>query len=342
MRHDFQLLDCTLRDGGYQTGWAFSDDMLADYLQLAAAMKLAAIELGYLKLDAGGHAATTGSFKDVPGGFTSRQKEILSASPRLTVAAMVDARQVADLGPEAGAQLILDTIAQAPLRITAIRIATTVDQLAHAGAVAGHLIQHGISAMINLMQAADLPLPELDVALSRHLPSVPLTVLYFADSFGRMRPGEVSALFKAAREMTRIPLGFHAHDNLGLGVANVKAALEAGASYVDATFGGLGRGAGNAATESVYLLQERQDDGSVLAQCELFLARHIEPLRASLKWGSSPTYRCQARAGVHPTYAQRLLERQQLSDIDRIDILGRLSLHRSARKFDPDALNSFM
>lgn len=46
-----------------------------------------------------------------------------------------------------------------------------------------------------------------------------------------------------------IPIGFHAHNNLGLAIGNTLAAIEAGASIVDGTISGLGAGAGNAQLE---------------------------------------------------------------------------------------------
>lgn len=46
-----------------------------------------------------------------------------------------------------------------------------------------------------------------------------------------------------------IPVGFHAHNNLGLAVANTLAAVEAGATIVDGTLCGFGAGAGNTQLE---------------------------------------------------------------------------------------------
>ena len=54
---------------------------------------------------------------------------------------------------------------------------------------------------------------------------------------------------KALKEALKIQVGFHAHNNLGLGVGNTLAAVEAGADQVDGTLRGLGAGAGNTATE---------------------------------------------------------------------------------------------
>jgi 4-hydroxy-2-oxovalerate aldolase len=83
--------------------------------------------------------------------------------------------------------------------------------------------------------------------------------VYVVDSAGAMVPrtaGErVLALRKALDPETKV--GFHAHDNLGCGVGNTLAAIEAGATLADGSLAGLGAGAGNAATELLAAACER-------------------------------------------------------------------------------------
>lgn len=74
-------------------------------------------------------------------------------------------------------------------------------------------------------------------------------IVYATDSAGAMLPNDVTAKITALRENLSIPVGFHSHNNLGLAIGNSLAALEAGATYIDGSLGGLGAGAGNTATE---------------------------------------------------------------------------------------------
>jgi 4-hydroxy 2-oxovalerate aldolase len=64
-----------------------------------------------------------------------------------------------------------------------------------------------------------------------------------------MTPKDVQDRIAALKAAINIPVGFHAHNNLGLAVANSLTAVEEGAVYVDATCRGLGAGAGNTQIE---------------------------------------------------------------------------------------------
>jgi 4-hydroxy-2-oxovalerate aldolase len=74
-------------------------------------------------------------------------------------------------------------------------------------------------------------------------------VIYMADSAGAMLPDEVREKIDVLKNELSVPVGFHAHDNLGLAIANDLAAIDAGATYLDSSLRGLGAGAGNAQTE---------------------------------------------------------------------------------------------
>ena len=70
-----------------------------------------------------------------------------------------------------------------------------------------------------------------------------------AESQGHLVPREVAARVAAVRKATTIPVGFHPHNNLGLAIGNILAAIDEGASFIDGSLKGFGGGAGNAQTE---------------------------------------------------------------------------------------------
>ncbi|MCP2040824.1 4-hydroxy-2-oxovalerate/4-hydroxy-2-oxohexanoate aldolase [Neisseria sp. HSC-16F19] len=75
--------------------------------------------------------------------------------------------------------------------------------------------------------------------------------IYCTDSAGYMLPEEVTHKLGALRAALNpaTELGFHGHHNLGMGIANSLAAIEAGANRIDGSVAGLGAGAGNTPLE---------------------------------------------------------------------------------------------
>ena len=59
----FNLLECTLRDGGYITGWHFEDDMIKDTIKTLIDANLDFVEVGYLNNSASQNNMT--QFKDI-------------------------------------------------------------------------------------------------------------------------------------------------------------------------------------------------------------------------------------------------------------------------------------
>ena len=81
-------------------------------------------------------------------------------------------------------------------------------------------------------------------------------ILYFADTNGCLDPSKAFNLVKRFAEIIDIPIGVHMHNNQGLAYANTLQSIQGGATYLDSTFSGIGRGPGNTQTE--YLLMEIQ------------------------------------------------------------------------------------
>jgi len=77
------------------------------------------------------------------------------------------------------------------------------------------------------------------------------------DSAGSYLPDDVRRKVSYLVEQLSIPVGFHAHNNLGMGIANSVAAIESGATMVDGCSRGFGAGAGNAQLEVLVAVLDR-------------------------------------------------------------------------------------
>jgi hydroxymethylglutaryl-CoA lyase len=104
------------------------------------------------------------------------------------------------------------------------------------------------------------------LSIARRLISAGVSEIGFGDTTGMGNPVQVGAFFEqAARELPGVELTAHFHNTRGQGLANVLAALQAGCSSFESSFGELGgcpvpKGAtGNIATEDLVSMLHEMD-----------------------------------------------------------------------------------
>lgn len=99
--------------------------------------------------------------------------------------------------------------------------------------------------------------PSLLLEQARKLESYGAEGVVFMDSAGYYLPEDVKQRVELLVSELSISVGFHAHNNLGLAIANSIAAANAGATLLDACARGFGAGAGNAQLEVLIAVLER-------------------------------------------------------------------------------------
>lgn len=102
---------------------------------------------------------------------------------------------------------------------------------------------YGVLMMSHMAPASIL------IAEARKMESYGAQGIIIMDSAGAYLPENVREKIKALVNSLDIPVGFHAHNNLGMAIANSVTAIEEGASIIDGTMKGFGAGAGNAQLE---------------------------------------------------------------------------------------------
>jgi len=97
------------------------------------------------------------------------------------------------------------------------------------------------------LMMAHLNTPQGLAAEAKKMESYGAQTVYVTDSAGYMLPEDVTEYVTVLRDTLEddTEIGFHGHNNLGMGIANSIAAVRAGASRIDCSVAGLGAGAGN-------------------------------------------------------------------------------------------------
>lgn len=114
----------------------------------------------------------------------------------------------------------------------------------------------GLETVGFLMMSHMAPTEKL-VEQAKRMESYGADTVYVVDSAGALLPQEVKERIRALRQNLSIDIGFHAHNNLSLAVANSITAIEEGARRIDGSIRCLGAGAGNTQTEVLVAVLDR-------------------------------------------------------------------------------------
>ena len=292
-RPDIKVVDATVRDGGLVNDFRFSDDFIRD---LYAANLKAGVD--YMEF---GYKASKDIFREEDFGPWKFCDEDAIRSIVGDNDTDMKISVMADVGR---CEYKRDIISRADSAIDLYRIATYINTIPAAIHMVEHCKNMGYEATINIMAISNAKEAEIDEALEL-IGKSPVDGIYLVDSYGSLYMEQIEELadkYLAMAEKYDKFVGIHAHNNQQLAFANTIAALTRGISYLDATAGGMGRGAGNCSTEQLlgFLKNPRYDIIPILK----FLEKHIEPLkRSGIIWGYNVPYLLTGQMNRHPRSA---------------------------------------
>lgn len=310
--NDLVVLDCTFRDGGYYTSWDFSPQVVSRYLQAMYTSGVDVIEIGFRFLP---KDKFLGAFAYSTDAFLSR----LDIPDGCIISVMVNAADFINYegGESQGICKLFASSYFSPVDV--VRIATHFKDVSNAKPIAEELKNLGYYVGLNLMQSAGKPSKDIEAKAKEINDWGNVDVLYFADSLGSMDAKMVKDTMQAIRGGWSGEIGVHAHDNKGRALDNTFTALEYGASWLDGTVMGMGRGAGNARTEHLmYDLVSSKGWDKYNPDALFSIAMgDFEKLKRQHNWGMNYAYFIGASNDVHPTYVQSMLGslRYDINDI---------------------------
>jgi 4-hydroxy 2-oxovalerate aldolase len=296
-RPELKILDCTIRDGGLMNDHRFEDSFVKRVYDTCVAAGIDYMELGY-KAD----RKMFSESKAGPWKFCTEEdmRRIVGENPSaLKLTAMADAERT---------DYHTDILPREQSVLAGIRVASYVHQVPTALDMIKDAHDKGYETTFNLMALSTVQERELMDALEVVVAS-PVDVIYVVDSFGSFYSEQIRDLtgkfVKLARDAGK-QVGIHAHNNQQLAYANTIEAMLAGATWLDATIAGLGRGAGNCPTELLLgFLKNPKFHLRPVLECvqDLFV-----PLRKELDWGYSIPYMLTGQLNIHPRMAIEVRE----------------------------------
>jgi 4-hydroxy 2-oxovalerate aldolase len=289
-----KVLDCTIRDGGLMNRWNFDDDFVRAAVNASRRAGCDYVELGYKASTAFFDPAHFGKWRF---GHESVLREFWAPEGGGILTLMMD---IGRFDPH-------DTVPAADSPVGAIRVACYTHQIGEAVAATEHLHRLGYETFVNIMAVSEAPPAALDDALALVGRSSPARAVSVVDSYGNLGPAQTRALVQRYRALTGKEVGFHGHNNLQLALANSLAAVDAGATFLDASLAGMGRGAGNTPLE--LLLPQLGVPLADLVPLFELLETQVPRLQAELRWGYQVPYIVSGLANQHPREAMELMDK---------------------------------
>lgn len=230
------VVDTTLRDGSHAVSHQFTAEQIA---AIAGGLDAAGVE--YIEISHGdGLAGSSYNY----GWSAVSEKELLKAASKVIKKGKLTVLLLPGIGTVEDLKMAADCGAKV------VRVATHVTEADIGEQHIGMAKKLGMMAVGFLMMCHMAP-PEKVVEQAKLFESYGADYINIADSAGAMLPEDVKARVGAVVEAVKVPVGFHAHNNLTMATANALAAVEAGATFLDGACRGLGAGAGNAQTEAL-------------------------------------------------------------------------------------------
>ena len=317
------ILDCTLRDGGYYNNWDFSNELVNDYLKAISLSGIRYVELGFRSLK-------KNDFKGPNWYTTDSYIENLSVPKKLQLGVMVNVFEITSspLGITKSINLLFKS--QKKSKIKFVRLAAHFKEFDAALKICKILQAKGYFVGVNLMQISEQSKENI-VFVAKRAQEIKPDILYFADSLGGMKALDVINIIKIFKDHWKGSIGIHTHDNLEEALSNSLTAINNGANWIDSTVSGMGRGPGNTKTE--YLLLEAQSflkNEVNIAHLVKLINKHFEPLKKIYKWGTNPFYYLAGKHGIHPTYIQEMIS-IKLKENDMLAAINQIREHGGSK-----------
>lgn len=327
MEKKIQLLDCTLRDGAYVVDAKFGVPAIKGIIKRMQEAHVDIVECGWLKNDV--HESGT-TFYHVP---SDVEAYISAKNPQCTYVAMIDwDRYDTDQLPVCDGK-----------SIDAVRVVFPHEKFREGIAVGEKIKEKGYQVFYQAANTLAYHEDEL-IALAKEINRVHPVSISVVDTFGAMYGEDLRRIVTVLNQYldTDIKLGFHSHNNQQLSFALTMQFVDmlygSREIVIDASLCGMGRGAGNAATELTANFLNRNYQGNydmnvIMDAIDMYMEYFLE----HYKWGYSTAYFIAGMYCAHVNNIAYLQKNHRTTAKDMRNIIESLP-EEDRRKYDYDLL----
>ncbi len=294
VRESIRVIDATLRDGGIVNDFFFTDEFVKELYKTNIEAGVDYMEVGYKASKKLFDKSKFGKWK-----FCDDEDIIKvigdNADKKVKLAVMADVGRCdfrEDIRPRS----------ESPVDL--IRVACYVHQIPGALEIIEDAKKKGYEVSCNIMAISTAQEGDIKVALDM-IGQSPVDCIYIVDSYGSIFPEQmqrICALYKEYADKYNKQLGIHAHNNQQLAFANTIEACGDGVDWLDATYNGMGRGAGNCFMEN--LLAFLKNPKYKVYETLKFIEKYMLQLKKDgVVWGYDVPYLVTGYLNQHPRAA---------------------------------------
>lgn len=228
------ITDSSLRDGNHSVKHTISLDSIARYCQFADKAGVPIVEVGH------GNGLAASSL--LVGKSVNTDEEMLTVARKNLKNSKLGIHMIPGLATLEHTKRAIE------LGVDVVRVATHCTEATLAKSHIEALSKANVEVFGVLMMSALITPQEL-LEQAKIMEGYGANAIIIMDSTGTYLPFDVQQRISLLKSNLKIPVGFHAHNNLGCAVANSLTAVEYGADYIDGCIRGFGAGAGNAPLE---------------------------------------------------------------------------------------------
>lgn len=292
-RSSIKVLDATLRDGGLVNDFYFTDEFVRALYESNVKAGVDYMEMGYKASKEMFDQSKFGKWKFCDD--DDIRAIVGDNDTNLKIAVMADVGRC---------DYKKDILSRSESPIDLIRVATYLNTIPAAANMIEDAKKKGYEVTCNIMAISNGQESDLKVALEI-LGQTSADVLYIVDSFGSLYPEQIARITDTYMEFAAKygkQLGIHAHNNQQLAFANTIEAVGDGVDWLDATYAGMGRGAGNCAMELLLgFLRNPKYNNYYAIQ---FIERYMNKLKEDgVVWGFDLQYMMTGLLNQHPRTA---------------------------------------
>ena len=320
------ILDCTLREGGYINDWNFGKESIQKIINNLSRAGIDYLECGFYKNIEYNSSRSIYNSLDTLYDFVPQN---------IKCALMINYGEVP-----------IEFIPDNKFDNFYFRVAFKKFDRERALKFCSELQNKGYKVFVNSMATNSYTDNEL-LELIKQINKLNPYAYTLSDTFGCMQKKDIINTFKLADENLKqgIKLAFHSHNNMQLAFSNTQMFIEQKTSrdiIIDSTLMGMGRGGGNLSTEMIArYLNFKYDKNYNLDLILKTLEEQIQPIYLEKSWGYSLPYYISAINGCHPNYAKYMTEELKLS-IERIYEIMQLIPEKNKLSYNKEVINTLL